>query len=87
VNDQRYWLFAAVDPNSNHLLHVRLFPTRTSVLTEIFLTEFREEQLVDDVIFLVDGAPWLQAACHRHSFPFQHVTHGIGMLSNVYSKN
>ena len=76
VNDQRYWLFAAVDPDSNRLLHVRLFPTRTSALTEMFLAELREKHLVDDAIFLVDGAPWLQAACHRHSLRFQHVTHG-----------
>ncbi|MDQ2055294.1 IS6 family transposase [Halobellus sp. H-GB7] len=76
VNDQRYWLFAAVDPDTNRLLHVRLFPTRTQALTEMFLAELREKHLVDDAIFLVDGAPWLQAACHRHSLRFQHVTHG-----------
>jgi transposase-like protein len=76
VNDQRYWLFAAVDPDTNRLLHVRLFPTRTQALTEMFLTELREKHLVSDAIFLVDGAPWLQAACHRHSLRFQHVTHG-----------
>jgi len=28
VNDQRHWLYAAVDPETNHLLHVRLFHTR-----------------------------------------------------------
>ena len=42
----------------------------------MFLAELREKHLVDDAIFLVDGAPWLQAACHRHSLRFQHVTHG-----------
>ena len=76
VNDQRYWLFAAVDPDTNHLLHVRLFPTRNQALTEMFLAELREKHLVDDAIFLVDGAPWLQAACHRQSLRFQHATHG-----------
>lgn len=76
VNDQRYWLFAAVDPDTNRLLHVRLFPTRNQALTEMFLTELREKHLVSDAVFLVDGAPWLQAACHRHSLRFQHVTHG-----------
>ncbi|QCC49377.1 IS6 family transposase [Halobellus limi] len=76
VNDPRYWLFAAVDRDTSRLLHVRLFPTRTQALTEMFLTELREKHLVDDAIFLVDGAPWLQAACHRHSLRFQHVTHG-----------
>ena len=45
VNDQRYWLFAAVDPDTSRLLHVRLFPTRTQAVTEMFLAEFREEHL------------------------------------------
>ena len=36
VNDQRYWLFAAVDPATNRLLYVRLFSTRTQALTEMF---------------------------------------------------
>ena len=76
VNDQRYWLFAAVDPDTNHLLYVRLFPTRNQALTEMFLAELREKHLVEDAIFLVDGAPWLQAACHRQSLRFQHVTRG-----------
>jgi transposase-like protein len=30
VNDQRHWLFAAVDPDTNQFLHVRLFQTRTT---------------------------------------------------------
>jgi len=76
LNDERYWLYAAVDPATNRLLHVRLFPTRTLALTEMFLAELREKHLVDDATFLVDGAPWLQAACHRHGLRFQHVTHG-----------
>ena len=76
LDDERYWLYAAVDPATNRLLHVRLFPTRTQALTEMFLSELREKHLVDDALFLVDGAPWLQAACHRHGLRFQHVTHG-----------
>jgi len=76
LNDERYWLHAAVDPATNRLLHVRLFPTRTQALTEMFLSELREKHLVDNAIFLVDGAPWLQAACHRHDLRFQHETYG-----------
>jgi len=30
VNDQRHWLYAAVDPETNQFLHVRLFQTRTT---------------------------------------------------------
>jgi transposase-like protein len=42
----------------------------------MFLSELREKHQVDDAMVLVDGAPWLQAACHRHGLRFQHVTHG-----------
>jgi len=76
LNNDRYWLYAAVDPDTNRLLHVRLYPTRTTAITSMFLSELREKHQVDDAVFLVDGAPWLQAACHRHGLRFQHVTHG-----------
>jgi transposase-like protein len=76
VNDQRFWLYAAVNPDTGRLLHVRLFPTRTQALTEMFLAELEEKHLVDDALLLVDGAPWLQAACHRHCLRFQHESHG-----------
>jgi len=76
LNNQRFWLYAAVDPNSNEFLHVRLFPTRTIVLTKQFLQELAEKHDVADSLFLVDGAPWLQAALFNLSLRFQHVTHG-----------
>jgi len=76
LNDQRYWLYAAVDPDTNAFLHVRLFPTRTIVLTKEFLTELQEKHDVADAVFLVDGAPWLQAALFEEHLRFQHVTHG-----------
>lgn len=76
LNDEQYWLYAAVDPATNRLLHARLYPTRTTALSSMFLSELREKHHVDDAVFLVDGAPWLQAACHRHRFRFQHETHG-----------
>jgi transposase-like protein len=42
----------------------------------MFLSELREKHLVDDATTLTDGAPWLQAACHRHGLRFQHITYG-----------
>jgi len=74
TNSERYWLYAAVHPDTNRLLHVRLYRTRT--YASMFFSELREKHQVDDAVFLVDGAPWLQAACHRHGLRFQHVTHG-----------
>ena len=76
LNNERYWLLAAVDPETNEFLHVRPHPACTIALTERFLRELREKHDIADALFLVDGAPWLQAALHRYNLRFQHVTHG-----------
>ena len=36
VNGQQYWLYAAVDPETNRFLHVRLFTTTTTALARNF---------------------------------------------------
>ncbi len=76
LNDEKYWLYAAVDPQTNELLHTKLRPTTTTVLAHSFLTELSEKHDVDDAVFLVDGSKSLQAACQRHSFGFRYEKHG-----------
>ncbi|WP_353633913.1 IS6 family transposase (plasmid) [Halobacterium sp. NMX12-1] len=76
LNDERFWLYAAVNPDTNRLLHVTLAPTRNQAITEMFLAELREKHLVDDAVFLVDSAPWLQAALHRHGLDYRYEKHG-----------
>jgi transposase-like protein len=76
VNDEQYWLYAAIDTDTNEYLHVRLFSTYNSGVASIFLGELKQKHDVEDAEFLVDGAPWLHAALHRHGLRFQHVTHG-----------
>src|SRR6056297_2991788 len=39
LNDEQYWLYAAVDPDTNKLLHTKLEPTRTKVLAHSFFRE------------------------------------------------
>jgi transposase-like protein len=39
LNDQRHWLYAALDPERNEFLHVRLYQTRTTERTMLFLRE------------------------------------------------
>ncbi len=56
INDQRYWLYVAIDPETNKFLHIRLFSTYTTGLTEIFLSELREKHDVETAVFLVDDA-------------------------------
>ncbi|WP_367176309.1 IS6 family transposase [Haloarcula rubripromontorii] len=76
LNDEKYWLYAAVDPQTNELLHTKLRPTTTTVLAHSVLTELSEKHDVDDAVFLVDGSKSLQAACQRHSFDFRYEKHG-----------
>jgi transposase-like protein len=76
INDEKYWLYAAVDPDSNELLHTKLETTRTNALAERFFGELREKHDVDDAEFLVDNATPLKEACRRHGFDFRYERHG-----------
>jgi putative transposase len=76
VNDERHWLFAAVDPETNKILHARLFRSRTTQLTVLFLRELREQQQVEQATFPVDAAPTLASALDRLGLRFQTVRHG-----------
>ena len=76
INDEQYWLYAAVDPATNRLLHSRLFPTYTIPIAREFLTDLAEKHDVSDAVFLVDGSHSLQAACQRHGFDFRYEKHG-----------
>ena len=76
INGQQFWLYAAVDPRTNEFLHVRLYTTTTTALTERFLRELRKKHDVEDAVFLVDHAKHLAAALRRSGLRFQAVRHG-----------
>ena len=76
LNDERYWLYAAVDPEANDLLHTKLEPVRNNAFAHGFFAELREKHDVDDAVFLVDGAAPLQDACSRHGLDFRYEKHG-----------
>ena len=76
INDQQFWLYAAANPQTNKILHLRLFSTTTTALTEIFLKELRQKHDVETAVFLVDGAKHLRAALQRAGLRFQTERHG-----------
>ena len=76
LNDEQYWLYAAVDPDTSELLHTKLEPTRTNVLAHSFFRELREKHAVDNAVFLIDGATPLKDACNRHGLRFRYEKHG-----------
>jgi len=77
LDDQQYWLYAAVDPETNNLLHTKLEPTRNNALTDRFFSEIRDKHDVDDAIFLVDGAAPLQQACRKRDLDFRYERIGV----------
>ncbi len=76
VNDERHWFFAAVDPETNNLLHVRLFQTRTTQLTIGFLRELGEKHDLEEATVLVDDAHHLTGALDRLGLSFRVTRHG-----------
>ena len=76
VNGQQYWLYAAANSKTNRYLHIRLFTTTTTALTQKFLREFCEGYDVSEAVFLVDHAHHLSAALNRAGLRFQTVRHG-----------
>jgi len=69
INDKQFWLYAAVNPRNNHLLHVRLFHSTTTVATEMFLRELSEKHDIENSLFLVD-------ALRRSGLRFRYEKHG-----------
>ena len=76
INGQQFWLYAAVDPDTNKFLHVRLFTTTKTALTQKFLRELQEKHDVSNAVFLVDYATHLSAALRRAGLRFQTTRHG-----------
>jgi putative transposase len=76
LNDEQYWLYAAVNPETNELLHTKLEPTTNKVIAHAFFAELREKHDVDDAVFLIDGSHSLKDACSRHGHDFRYERHG-----------
>jgi len=76
LNDEQYWLYAAVDPETNDLLHTQLEPTTNNAFADRFFANLREKHDVDDATVLVDGSASLQRACRKHDLDFRYERHG-----------
>jgi len=66
LDDEQYWLYAAVDPETNDLLHAQLEPTTNNALADRFFADLRNRHEIGDATILVDGSASFQRACRRH---------------------
>ena len=76
LDDEQYWLYAAVDPETNDLLHTQLEPTTNNALADRFFADLRDKHDVDDATVLVDGSASLQQACRKHDLDFRYERRG-----------
>jgi len=76
LNNEQYWLYAAVDPETNYLLHIQLEATTNNALADRFFSELCDKHDIDDVTVLVDGSASLQRACRKHDLDFRYERHG-----------
>ncbi|MFA9518718.1 IS6 family transposase [Halopenitus sp. H-Gu1] len=77
VNNNWYWLYAAVDPETNRILHTRLFPTYTAAIAREFLSELIEKHDVKDAVFLIDNADDLIGGLRRENLSYRVQQHGF----------
>ena len=71
LNDEQYWLYAAVDPETSELLHAKLEPTTNTMIAHVFIAELHGKHDVEDAVSLIDGSHSVNAACARHGLDFQ----------------
>jgi putative transposase len=76
LHGQEFWLYGAVDPKTNEILHVSLFPTATKQTTRWFLAELHRRYQLDGVLFLVDDADYLGPVLAEDGYRFQILAHG-----------
>jgi transposase-like protein len=72
LNGEKYWLYAAVDPDTNNLRHTKLRPVTNGGLAWLFLRELRGKHEVETATFLVNDSDSLQLACRRHRLDFRY---------------
>jgi putative transposase len=76
LDGERHWLYAAVDPRTNDILHVRLYSRRTNGTTREFLQELREKHSAENCTFLIDKATYLISTLTDLGLRFQVIRHG-----------
>jgi putative transposase len=76
LDDEQYWLYAAVDSDTNDLLHTQLEPTTNNALADRFFADLRDKHDLDDATVLVDGSTSLQRACRKHDLDFRYERDG-----------
>jgi len=83
LHSQKFWLYGAVDPYTNEILHVSLYLTVNKQTTRWFLSELHRRYQLDTVEFLVDDADYLGPVPAEDGYRFRIIRHGNRTQLNV----
>jgi transposase-like protein len=87
LHGQQFWLYAAVDPVTNEIVAVSLFPTTNKVTTRWFLDDLHQRCWLTDVTILVDGADYLIEVLEEDGYDYEHMPHGNrNAIERVFSE-
>ena len=82
---QQFWLYGAVDPQTNEILHLSLYPTANKQTIRWFLTELHRCYQLDNVEFLVDDADYLGSVLAEDGYRFQVIQPGnLNAIERVF---
>jgi len=70
LNDERFWLYVAIDSDTNRLLHAKLSPKINQVITAMFLAELREN--ISSMTYSFSSI--LHRGCKQHSIDTASIT-------------
>ena len=76
LHGQKFWLYGAVYPYTNEILHVSLYPTANKQTMRWFLTELHRRYQLDHLTFLIDDADYLGPVLAEDGYRFQVIRHG-----------
>nr|WP_232745134.1 hypothetical protein [Halorubrum aethiopicum] len=76
LHGQKFWLYGVVDPQTNEIIHLSLYPTTNKQTTRWLLTELHRRHQLNNIGFLVDDADYLGSILVEDSYRFQVIQHG-----------
>ena len=85
LNDQKYWLYATVAPDSNNLSHTQPEPMRNDAIADQLLAELRKEHDADDRPFSSMARPLYSEPVANTISTLDTNDMEIGIVLNVYS--
>jgi putative transposase len=76
LHGKEFWLYGAVDPKTNEIIALELYPTTTKVTTRWFLDQLHRRCNLAEVTILVDDATYLTEVLADDGYRFRYEPDG-----------